>query len=379
MSKASPPNGATLLRLARDKTVAGRRTLVATVSDLFFGRGDTLTDRERSLMSEILRALIHDVEVEVRRALAERLAGETNAPRELVIALANDAIEVAHPILLLSSVLQDAELVEIVRHRTLEHQLAIAMRAEISEAVSEALVEGGNVDVVTTLLENGGAQIPQRTLAYLVEQSRRVDTFQNPLLRRPELGPDLARRMYWWVSAALRKHIIENYDIDPSDVDASLEATVTQLAGPSGETAPDASSALAEKLSEQGEITPHLLISTLRQGQVALFEAMFSRLSGVRVKLVRRLLFEPGGEGRALVCKALGIDASVFSSIYVLSRKARPQEQAIAPGEISRVLSFYDRIERGAAEIVLRKWQREPEFLRAVWQLDSSTDDHACA
>src|SRR4051812_41760489 len=98
-------DGEHLLELARDKTVAGRRALVGIVSDLFFVSGEALSDRERSLMSEILRQLIHDVEVEVRRALAGRLAKEARAPRELVLALANDEIEVAHPILVHSSVL----------------------------------------------------------------------------------------------------------------------------------------------------------------------------------------------------------------------------------------------------------------------------------
>src|SRR5262249_35449915 len=130
-------DSAHLLDLARDKTVAGRRALVATVSDLFFVRGDALSDRERSLMSEILRQLIHDVEIEVRRALADRFAREERAPKELIATLANDAIEVAHPILLHSTVLHDEELIEIVHHRTLEHQLAIAMRASVSERVSE--------------------------------------------------------------------------------------------------------------------------------------------------------------------------------------------------------------------------------------------------
>src|SRR5690349_8722667 len=116
-----------LLELARDKTVAGRRALVATVTDLFLGSGELLNDRERALMTEILRHLIHDVEVEVRSALAERLSSERSAPRELVLALANAEAEVAHPILLHSEVLQDPDLIEIIHHRTLEHQLAISM------------------------------------------------------------------------------------------------------------------------------------------------------------------------------------------------------------------------------------------------------------
>src|SRR5512137_1831558 len=76
-----------LFELARDKTVAGRQALTATVTDLFFARGAVLTDRERSLMTEILRQLINDVETTVRRSLAERLAQEKDAPRDLVLAL----------------------------------------------------------------------------------------------------------------------------------------------------------------------------------------------------------------------------------------------------------------------------------------------------
>ena len=60
------------------------------------------------------------------------MASETGSPRDLVSALANDQIEVAHPILTQSTVLQDMELVEIIEHRTFGHQLAIAMRKMVS-------------------------------------------------------------------------------------------------------------------------------------------------------------------------------------------------------------------------------------------------------
>src|ERR1700728_418383 len=155
-----------LFELARDKTVAGRRALVATIGDLFFAQNDVLSDREKALMTEILRQLIHDLEITVRRALADRLAEQPTAPPDLVRALANDAIEVAHPLLVNSQVLQDLELVEIIRNRTLEHQLAIAIRKSLSEQVAEALVETDNVDVIKTLLENHQAQISTKTMEY---------------------------------------------------------------------------------------------------------------------------------------------------------------------------------------------------------------------
>ena len=59
-----------LLRLARDKSIDGRKQLVAIVSDLFFDKGTALTAHERALMTDILKKLIHDVAVPVRKALA---------------------------------------------------------------------------------------------------------------------------------------------------------------------------------------------------------------------------------------------------------------------------------------------------------------------
>ncbi len=218
-----------LFRMARDKSAASRTDLVETISDLFFGGGERLSDRERALMTDILRQLIHDVEMTVRKRLAERLAHRDDAPRDLVATLANDEIEVAHPILVYSEVLLDSELVEIITHRTMEHQLAIAMRRSLSESVSDALVHTGNETVVVKLLENDSALISGATMAYLVEQSKRFDSYQNPLVHRSNLSPDLAKRLYWWVSAALRKHILENFEIDPSDLDDEIEHSVTEI------------------------------------------------------------------------------------------------------------------------------------------------------
>jgi uncharacterized protein (DUF2336 family) len=147
-----------LSEIDRDRTLAGRRALVMSAAELFFADGD-LTDEERGLAIEALRRLIHEVEVSIRRALADRLAAEARAPRELILALADDTIEVAFPILRQSPLLQDRELIDIIQHRTLEHQLAIAMRSRVSGAVAAALVERGHLDVITTLLENPNAEI----------------------------------------------------------------------------------------------------------------------------------------------------------------------------------------------------------------------------
>ena len=370
-----------LLRLARDKSIEGRKQLVAIVSDLFFDKGTALTAHERALMTDILKKLIHDVAVPVRQALAERLSRVPSAPHDVVVALANDDIDVAQPILMRSEALLDVDLIEIIQHRTLQHQLAIAMRRNLSEQVSDALVDTGSSDVIKTLLENPEAAISEATMGYLVEQSRRVDSFQEPLVRRHDLPAALARKLYFWVSAALRQHILENFDIDVKILDDAVEAAARDTAGshatPINGTPSEQSAILARRLAESRQISPRLLVQTLRQGEIPLFEALLAEMSGLRLRLVRRLLFEPGGEGLAVCCRGLEIDKPTFATIFLLSRRARPSERSMDPRELSRVLSFFENVRAEAARAVLARWQRDPDLLHAIKTVEEARGDVA--
>jgi uncharacterized protein (DUF2336 family) len=346
-----------LLDLARDKTVEGRQALTATVTDLFFSTGDALTDRERALMTEILRQLISDAEISIRTALAERLSQEPDAPREIILALANDQISVAYPILLKSTVLHDDELIEIILHRTLEHQLAIAMRALVTEPVSDALVKAKNTSVIRTLLENHGAAISAATLAYLVEQSKTVDSYQNPLLHRNDLGVNLSRRMYAWVGEALRQHILAKFPVVPAVVDAALAASIAETAEAVSFAETTKAVKLAKDVSDIGIVTPTLLIKALREGEVALFEALFATLSGLRLTMVRQVLFDRTGQKLAIVCRALGMPPTVFNTIYALVRASRPTEAAITKAEARDVVVFYENTGLAPALQLLKSWQ----------------------
>jgi len=364
-----------LYRLARQKSVEGRTALAATVTDFFASESQVLTARERALMFDILHRIIRDVEMSVRKKVGEYIATTRDAPRELVSLIANDTIEVAYPILIKSPVLRDADLIEVIRNRTLEHQLAIAIRQDISEAVSEALVEHGDEGVIRTLLRNQNAHISKTTMEALVEQSRRIDTFREPILRRRELGPDLAKRMFLWVSAALRQVILEKFDIDSDTVDDLLERAVfEELRSTEADLhTPEKRAELAEALVASQEVSPKLLVSILEEGEVALFVSVFRKMAGLKDKLVMRMLFEPGGEGLAIACRAVGLEKVVFASIFSLSRKARPNLRSSAERDLRRTLALYDQMTQEAARKVLRLWQRNTDYLAAIRELEISS------
>ena len=97
-------------------------------------------------------------------------------------------------------------------------------------------------------------------------------------------------------------------------------------------------------------------------------------MSGLRPRLLRRMLFEPGGEALAILCKAVKIEKSDFASIFMLSRKARNSERGTDPKELKLVLELFDRIQVEAADRMLKKWQRDSNFLNAIRVVETAND-----
>ncbi len=351
-----------LQKLAREKTVESRTELAAVVDSLFEDRGGALSEREKALMLNIIENLIHEVEVTVRKKLSEKLADDPDVPRELAKTLASDEMDVAYPILTKSQVLKDEDLVEIIHLRTEEYHLVIALRQGLGENVSDALVETNNANVVTQLLKNDSARISQATLAYLVEQSRRVDTFQEPLLHRSDLTEGLAKKMFMWVSSALRSHIVDRYEIDDVTVDRLLEqaawegyeATIAEHTEPASE--------LLKRLRERGMVTPEILVQSLSDGEVLLFLAIFADLTRLDDVLIRRIVFEKGGEGMAIACRAIELSEFDFATIYRKSRRVAPDRAAATREEVGEILDLYRRIHPDDAKQVLVEWRDDKDY-----------------
>lgn len=350
-----------LIKLARDKSQKSRSALVTAINDLYSSETEILTEQDRALMANIMRRLIKEVEISVRCMLAERLAERPDASRELVELLANDDIEVAAPILAKSEVLRDAELFEIIQYRAMEHQVAIAMRPLVSEPLSDALVDTKNEKVIGALLRNQGAAISPETMGHLVEESREVPSYQEPLVHRRDLSPQLAKKLYWGVSAALRMHIVDKFNIDPTDLDEAMENTVKDVFGESSDQP-----SLRNSTGDITEMEAPRLLNTMRDGDITEFVRKFSKLSRLRIELARRILFEEGGEGLAIVCRAIGLDKNSFVTIFLHFRSGRIGEKRVESDELSKALRFYDELDDNSARDLLRRWQRDPAYLNAL-------------
>ncbi len=365
-----------LLNLAQDRRRESRELLFESVCDLFLRDDARLSDRERSLIVGILGDLVQEVEMAVRREVAERLSRIDEAPRELVTLLANDDIEIARPILMHSEVMRDPDLIEVIRQRGREHHLAIALRQSLSAAVSDALVATGDGDVIEGLLGNASATLSDAAMHYLVAEAQHVDRFQRPLLSRADLPAGLAMKLYWHVGAALRRFILQRFPIRHEDLDDALEGSSLDLAerpppaAGSGEGLGIAAGRLATSLGEQERVTPALLIRLLRTGRVPVFVEALARFARLPSPVARRIVLDGDGESLAILCRACRIERSDFGTLYLLMSSGGRGGATVAPRRLESLMTLFEQTRPDRAQRMLAFWRRHPDYLDAVERMD---------
>lgn len=363
-----------LIELARDRSSEGRRQLVQNITDLYLVDSDRLSDHERSMMSDILCKLMQDIEMEVKRQLALQVAELDKVPEELVVMLGNDDIEVARPILEKSNLLKDPDLVEIVRRRSDEHRMAIAIRNGLSAEVASALVIYGDEDVIEALIRNKDAEISQSAMEYLVAESERMDRFQEPLITRADLPPEFAHRMFWWVSAALRQHILLNYRIDQASLDTAIQdaARIAIERQAESEGANDKAMLLVKRMNQAGELDIPFLVQSVRQERTSLFVSGLALMARIPVNMCWRIFSDRGGESLAVVFRAIGMERGDFAAIFLLILQARAGGQPQDPSILKTIMELYDRIDQRTADAALSYWRRDLGYQSAIDALETA-------
>ncbi len=361
---------AALQTLAREATTASRSELAKSVVGLFGNPIYELSDDARKMAYEILHTIVRDIEMATRQEIGRRLAERPDVPRDLIRFLANDAIEVAFPVLVKSGLLDDADLIEVINSHTLEHALAVAARPALSPPVTDALVATDAEDVIVEVLKNPGAEFSPRTFTDLVEKSRQRRPLREPILMRREMTPELARRMFLWVTAALREHILSRFPFDRDAINqlcdqiASEEIENFMAVNKAGKG--DFSKKLPALVKEKGRLTPEMLVLALREGDVSTFNGILIRLAEIPTHLVDRLLFDPTGRGLAVACKSLGAGKIAFSSIFALAQKIRGEVDGLVKHRLRVASEFFDQLSRQDAAEVVDQWRKGADYVASM-------------
>ena len=170
-----------------DANVMERDQLFRNMAQLFSYVSDRCDDEQVAQYDEVLCQLAELVEVEARTHVAKLLAPLERAPGNVVVRLANDAIEVAAPLLEFSNVLSDDDLIDIITNRSEAHRMAIAGRSSVPERVGEALARHGERSSVVRLVRNANAELGQATLERLVARASNDTELASDLRGRTDI------------------------------------------------------------------------------------------------------------------------------------------------------------------------------------------------
>lgn len=336
-----------LKSLAENRTGFARNALFDRVAGLLFESEGELSDEVRTLIDQILTGLIHQVEADVRKKVACRLANLNSAPHGLVKALAADEIEIASPILFHSPVLSTQDLIEIVNATSPEHREAIAKRASVPADVVKALVSVKEPRVIQALLANVGAVIPRSIFNDLVSLAESVDTIRRPLMDRRDFPKDLAHQMFWFVSAAMRQTILQRFSIDPGELDAIIAEVINE---PTLRISPQ-----SQRVSSWSTGEVQALVAKAKAGDIPGFTKALEIVTGVDAKTAARIVADMGGEPLAVACKAIGADKSQFTTIFMqldFKRYGKARPMSFLEG----VAKTYDILPQQKAKAMMKVW-----------------------
>lgn len=313
---------AKLIELARAPDSDCRRDLLREVTDLFFERRSERSDRESALFDEVLQMVAAEMQDGVLAELAEVFADAPDAPVGLMRDLANHAYPIAGPVLQRSQVLDDQTLLQIVSYQSQAHIKAVAERATVSEAVSDAIVKLGDDHALNALIRNDGAKISRTSMESAVDRARRNVALHEGVVLRRDLPLDLLNEMYFLVETRLRDQILErNASVDPKTLDAALAKTRERMNQSLGQMDTEAKNAMQFIMAKKnaGELSARLLVSLYRESKRTHFLYGLAELTNIDQETANDLIERQDIDGLAMICRASNVDRPLFVTLAVLT------------------------------------------------------------
>ncbi|WP_158045175.1 DUF2336 domain-containing protein [Skermanella pratensis] len=222
---STPPTNLSLADVARlmdQPSVANRIDTAGKVAEQI--RQGGLSGSAADMAADILMRFAQDAEVAVRQAVAWQFRNNDRLPESLAIRLAEDVAEVAAPVLSHHAGFEDAFLTTLIGKGDQRKMEAIAGRPSVSTVVSDALIDAGDVAVVSCLLANSGAEIAPDGFGRIVDRHGDHQSVATMVAHHPMLPAPVAWKLLGRVSAAVTRDLARRHKIP----DMVLERCITR-------------------------------------------------------------------------------------------------------------------------------------------------------
>ncbi len=317
-----------------------------------------LSPKESELITDVLLTLMKQAETDLKIALSERLSAMEKVPLRMILSLANDEICVADPVLRRSPLLQDMDLVYILKAQGAEHGRAIATREALSDALIDLLADFRDIVIANNLATNDKITMTRHAFDVIADMAQAHHDLAQPLLSRKDLPKEIADKLYRFVSDELQERLRARFGKEAEAPIIDLEDITLEIIHPERvipETAYAQLIANAERMRRRGDLKINTILSTLRRGQHATFLAQLTVYTNLHIEVVKKLLQRESGLGLAMICKANDIPKNDFVSLFLLTERFRTNtKRIINHAELTRIMAMYDKTSLDAAKSGIR-------------------------
>jgi uncharacterized protein (DUF2336 family) len=204
---------------------ADHGSILRSFTQHFTRVADSISEDEVALFDTVMLAVAQGSSTPDRAALAQTLGPIPNAPRRIVLDLAfDDAIIVAEPVLRASPRLDDESLAKIAATKSQAHLMAIAGRIEVSEPVTDVVVEHGEQHVLTRLARNRGARFSVGGAVKLADKAVDQPELMVAADQRNDLSPAMRAARAARVIVLERTRTLMGRDAAPGSIDHMIES-----------------------------------------------------------------------------------------------------------------------------------------------------------
>ncbi|MDR1026277.1 MAG: DUF2336 domain-containing protein [Lactobacillus sp.] len=350
-----------VLKLSQDKS-AEMRSKTAQKLSAYYNNPD-LSQKEMKLAEDIFRIMVEDVEVKVREVLSESLKNSKDIPEDIVNKLINDKESVAIPFIKHYQNLTKELMYDILDAQNVEKQKAVAQRKNVSEDVSDYIVDKCNEAVIESLVSNSTSKIKEKTFNNIVDKFHSNEKIKEKIVYRPEIPVSVAEKIVIYLSDELQKKLVTNHSL-PNDLVVDIVEQVKEKSTLkiSEEFSSDTQvEELVKELYDSNNLTSSLVVRSICMGDLKFFEYSLGLLSSSPILEVRKILFNTQIDFmvRNLLRKAFipkTMFPAVFSALKVLREinfdSKLPNRKNFVHKVIERILSYENASEELSEEDV---------------------------
>lgn len=335
---------------------AKRIETLRQVTDLFLHDAERLSDEQVKVFDDVLCHLVERVESRVKAELGARLAPLDRAPSRVVERLAwDDQIAVAENVLVNSNSLSNNTLVEIAKAKSQDHLLAISGRANLTEAVTDVLVERGERKVIRKLANNATASFSETGYSGMVARAEADDELTAVLGLRPDLPLKFLRDLLQRATEAVRAKLMS---VAPAELRDEIKRILGAMAGTvKGEASPARDFSRAEaavrRMKGMNELNSAAIARFATGRKLEEVAAALGLLNNsAPTEMMMKVLEGPRADLVLIPCKAAKLDWPTVETILCYRAKNRIDEATLKLASRD-----YEKLSADTAERTLRFWQ----------------------